>query len=426
MPSGIWRPLLDGHLAARAEDAVRDLADALAVGLSNALPEQWSLGSCLGGSGAVDLALFYGYLARTANGEAHAHAQRADRSLDHALETLTAAPLGAALYGGFTAVAWAAEHLSPSEAGEDMSEVIDETLLTALAAPWTGHYDLISGVVGFGVYALERVPRHTALSCLEAIVDYLDRTAVSVGAGVAWFTPPDLLPARNRKETPNGYYNLGVAHGVPGVIALLADACRLGIRADTARPLLEDAVRWVLSHRLSARAGACYPALVAADVQPVPSRLAWCYGDPGVAATLLYAARAVGREDWERTALDIAVHAASAAPEESGVRDAGLCHGALGLAHINNRIYQASGDELFADAARRWYRLGLDMRQPEGGIAGFEAMHLRPDQQMGWITDPGFLTGATGIGLALLAGFTSVEPNWDRLLMVAIPPRPHE
>jgi hypothetical protein len=417
-----WRPLLHGDLATRAEEAVHAIAEALAA-------ERWKRGFSLGGSGTAALALFYGYLARTAGAAGHRHQERTDRLLEHALESLATTPMGAALYSGFTGVAWAAEHLTmllrddgPGADDEDMSEEIDETLLTALTAPWTGDYDLISGLVGLGVYALERVPRRSAIRCLEAIVDRLDESAVRLGEGVAWFTSPDMLPSRNREENPDGYYNLGVAHGVPGVIGLLADACRLGIRDEKARPLLAGAVRWVLSHRLSARPGSCYPSFVTPGVEPQPSRLAWCYGDPGVAATLLYAARAVGREDWEREALDIAAHAARAAPEDSRIRDAGLCHGALGLAHIYNRIYQAVGDALFADAARLWYELGLDMRRPAGGIAGFEAWHPRPGMEMGWMADPGFLTGAAGIGLALLAGLTSIEPRWDRLLMVAIPP----
>jgi hypothetical protein len=93
----------------------------------------------------------------------------------------------------------------------------------------------------------------------------------------------------------------------------------------------------------------------------------------------------------------------------------------LGLAHVYNRFYQATGDESFADAARLWYGLGLNMRRPDRGVAGFEAWHLRADGEMGWIVDYGFLTGAIGIALALLAGITPIEPQWDRLLMLSIP-----
>jgi len=436
--SRLWRPLLEGDLAVQAWAVVNAIAQAL---------EAWSPGHpdedqaevwvdrvvSLGG-GMAGQALFYGYLFKAAGAERHA--ARAQQLLDEAIEALARAPMRPALYSGFTGVAWAAEHLGrllddeeKQEAGEvedeDVSEEIDQALLAALDRfSWAGDYDLISGLVGFGVHALERFPRPSAVLCLEAVVNRLDESAEKNGQEVTWFRPPEALPDASRESTPHGYYDLGVAHGVPGIIALLADACRLGVRQEQARPLLEGAVRWLVPRHLEGQGGACYPSRVGLGIEARPSRLAWCYGDPGIAATLLYAARAVGVEEWESAALAIAAHAASVAPEDAGVREPGLCHGALGLAHLYNRIHQAGGGELFADAARLWYRLGLEMRKPEeDGIAGFQPWVPGQDSQLGWAVDPGFLTGAAGIGLALLAAVTSVEPEWDRLLLVAIPPR---
>ena len=45
------------------------------------------------------------------------------------------------------------------------------------------------------------------------------------------------------------------------------------------------------------------------------------------------------------------------------MRDAGLCHGAAGLAHLYNRMFQASRDERFAAAARCWFQRTLELRQ---------------------------------------------------------------
>lgn len=445
MGSKHWRPLLEGDLADEAWKTVNDIAEALESWASGEAPgrRQSDPGFAIGG-GTAGQALFHGYLAEAGVGEAERHAERADQLLDQAIDSLATVPMRPALYAGFTGVAWAAEHLGrllgggeeeEQEAGEaddvdegdeDMNAEIDHALLTALErGSWVGDYDLISGLAGFGVYAVERIPRPLAVRCLEAIVDRLDETAEKNGQEVTWFTPPDVLPSISREQAPNGYYNLGVAHGVPGVIALLADACRLGIRKERARPLLEGAVRWLVPQHLGEQRGACYPSWIDPGLEPRPSRLAWCYGDPGIAATLLYAARALGMEEWERSALAIAAHAAEAKPEDAGVRDAGLCHGAFGLAHLYNRIHQATRGELFADAARQWYRLGLEMRKPEGGVAGFSAWvpSAQDPQSLGWEPDPGFLTGVSGIGLALLAAVTPVEPEWDRLLLVAIPPR---
>jgi hypothetical protein len=432
-----WRPLLDGDLASRAWEAVNAIASALETWSPEDHPadERLDRGFSLGGR--LGQALFHGYLAEAeaaGTAEAERHAARAQQLLDDAIEALAEVPMRPALYSGFTGVAWVAEHLErllgdeeepEADEEEDMNEEIDEALLMALAGPssWHGDYDLISGLVGFGVYALERFPRPGAVRCLEAIVDRLDETAERNGQDVTWFNPPETLPAISLEQTPLGCYNLGVAHGVPGVIALLADAWRLGIRQEKARPLLEGAVRWLLSQQLEEQKGARYPSWIGPGVELRPSRLAWCYGDPGIAAALLYAARAVGVEEWERQALEIAAHAARSAPVDAGIRDAGLCHGAFGLAHLYNRIHQAGGGDLFANAARLWYRLGLDMRKPEGGVGGFETWMPGLDREPGWQADPGFLTGAAGVGLALLAALTPVEPGWDRLMMVAIPPR---
>ena len=164
-----------------------------------------------------------------------------------------------------------------------------------------------------------------------------------------------------------------------------------------------------------------FPYSVATDNTPVASRMAWCYGDPGVATVLLAAARFAREADWETEALRIAAAAAACPADADGIVDAGLCHGAVGLAHMYNRMYQATGADFLADAARHWYERTLDMRQEDRGIAGYEALLPAPDNQVQWGNDPGFLTGVAGIALALLAATSSIEPAWDRVLLTSIP-----
>jgi len=103
-------------------------------------------------------------------------------------------------------------------------------------------------------------------------------------------------------------------------------------------------------------------------------------------------------------------------------RDAGLCHGTAGIAHLFNRMYQATGDALLADAARYWYERTLMVRKPGVEIAGYR-VRLADGSQPQRAARPGFLTGAAGIGLSLLSAISDVEPSWDRLLLVSVPPR---
>ncbi len=110
------------------------------------------------------------------------------------------------LYGGFTGIAWAVAHLEGrllDSDGDDPNEAIDEALKVHLSvSPWRDDYDLISGLVGFGVYTMERLPRRPALECLKLVIDRLDETAQRNVQGVTWLTVPELLPAHQREEYP--------------------------------------------------------------------------------------------------------------------------------------------------------------------------------------------------------------------------------
>jgi class I lanthipeptide synthase len=415
--SGRWAPILGGAPAEQAHEAIGAIADSL-----SAAPPGLETGTLA--DGHAGLALFYAYLARAGfGGDA---GRIAEEYLDAAIESVAANQMLPSLYGGFSGVAWAIAHLQDQAldpAEEDPNEDIDAALLAHLQrSPWRKNYDLISGLVGFGVYALERLPRPSAAACLEQVIARLAETAERRDGGTTWLTDPRWLPPWQRAEAPNGYYNLGLAHGVPGAIALLGAACAADVATASARPLLDGAVAWLLEQRLPEGSPSHFGYWAGPGMKAEPSRLAWCYGDLGLAAALLYAARCVGESGWEHEALVIAHSAAARSPQESRVIDAGLCHGAAGAGHIFNRLYQASGDETYADAARFWYTHTLALHQPGRGIAGFLSLEPAGEGQMDWRAEPGLLTGAAGIGLALLAAITPIEPAWDRMLLVAIPP----
>jgi hypothetical protein len=257
---------------------------------------------------------------------------------------------------------------------------------------------------------------------LHRVIDLLESSRDANGV---WFTNPDWLPTWQRELMPRGYHNLGVAHGIPGVIGFLAAARHAGVRDPRVARFANDAVQWVLAQK-GIWPSSLFPSHIAPDSEPQQTRTAWCYGDLGIAAVLLSASHAFERPDWREEALAIARVAARRPFDDTNVNEAGLCHGAGGVAHLFNRIYQATGEDELRAAALRWYRIALDMRQPGEGLAGFLTWmeSIRPGEGV-WKGEPGFLCGVTGIGLALLAAVTDVEPSWDRVMVVGVPPRVH-
>jgi len=135
-----------------------------------------------------------------------------------------------------------------AEGADDPRTVFDEELTRLLRTRWTRPYDLVSGLVGFGVYALERVPGPSSKGLLARVVRHLGMIARRRRPGVAWRSNPRWVPT-NLRMNPNPDWNLGVAHGVPGVVALLGHVVAADVDAqtrDTARALLGVAAgaRW--------------------------------------------------------------------------------------------------------------------------------------------------------------------------------------
>jgi lantibiotic modifying enzyme len=416
-----WRPIVSGTTAQEALQAVDAIAESITSITASPGERDPSLGR-----GQAGLALLYTWLARTRRmPQADVLARQC---LDQAVEAVSTQAMNASLYGGFTGVAWAAELvdrlLDPD--AEDRIEAVDDAVLRLLsrADRWSAPYDLIVGLTGLGLYALQRYPRPSAIECLRRVVERLDECAQHDEHGLYWWTPPEeILDEESRKQYPSGRVDLGVAHGMAGAVALLGSICGAGVEQATARPLLEGAVSWLLAHSVPTDAGPTFPVWVAPAFEPSPARCAWCYGDPGIAAALLLAARGVGDAGWERAAVGLACRAAERPASETGVVNANFCHGAAGLAHLYNRMYQATGEPTVGRAALYWLErtLGFYRRARDAGGSWVQG-NWEPGQRERWTwTGVELVEGAAGVALVLLAAATSVEPTWDRMFLVSAP-----
>lgn len=406
-------PLLRGRDADRVRSALRDVSRALL-----ALPERSVRDPSLA-NGNAGLSLAHAALHRIFPRAGH-HA-RAEQTLDRAVSALARTVLPPSLHSGFTGVAWVVEHTGGDPDG-DANEAIDDALASHLdRTPWTDSYDLLKGMVGFGVYGLERFPRPGGRRIVELVVARLAETARRRRPGLAWWSDPEWVPAQYRRD-PHLAWNLGVGHGVPAVVGFLAGAVRAGISPRVSRRLLDGAVAWLLAQELP-RDDAGFAFAVGPRVPREPARSAWCYGDPGVAGVLLAAARTVGERDWETHAVRIALRAAERPEADCRVVDAGLCHGAAGLGHIYHRMYRTTGEPRLARAARRWLLHALDFRRKTDSIGGFASWSLDARGQVAWLADETFLTGIAGIALAFAAALDPADPTWDRVLLLSLPER---
>lgn len=391
MSLATWRPILEGELAERGWTALRDICDALAARHEP----------------AKDIALFWAYV-DAANADARA-SERLTTMLDVFGSEIERGVMGGyqtkqrgfELFGGFAGAGWVAAHIA--DAGELLEAVDDKLQILLSRSHWDMDFDLINGLVGIGVYFLERGPvGHDALA---RVVDLLTQVCESDGTVIRWYKGRDLLPPQQQQQE-SGYYNCGMAHGVAGIIAFLSriSAAVPRLRHDAGR-LRDGAVRWLLRQRCE---DGSFPRWITRDGRIVSPRNSWCAGDAGITIALVAAERDGLRIDGLPSMLTRWMSL-----PHSSVEDAGFCHGAAGLAHIANRIFQATGDAVYRRSAVQWLQSVLSYHGSQGrGAAGF-TMQVDPL----WESEFDLLNGIAGVGLTLLAALTNIAPNWDRMLL---------
>jgi hypothetical protein len=303
------------------------------------------------------------------------------------------------------------------ETGDDPIEEIDNFLLRKLeSGPWSATYDLMDGLVGIGVYFLERLPRKSAYRGLQSVLGHLERMAEISWGGITWFTAPHQVPPSHRKRAPDGYYNLGIANGIPGVIRFLGELVLTRVAEERAYPLLGGAVQWLLNRERPPRSSSRYSPWFIPGQEPRDSVVSWNYGDAAIGLVLQQVGSSVGREDWQVYGKSL-LH--QRCLSDFGSTDAGvsLPTGTLGVAHILNRLYQATNDCRYKDVAILWYRRSFFLSdKPSGtgsipGVARFAAQVRDSDVCL--------LSESVGMALSFISAVYSIEPKWDRMLLLS-------
>lgn len=427
-----WKPLL----ANDEQDEPRHVIDVISQTLAGD-PRMWNLPvpnrwmstpeekrnpnpGLSGGLAGISLFWAYKYLAFGEKSDLEV----ASALLEQAFDITSEGTSSISFFDGFPGVAWAAQHFQQvvyGEVDDSMLEDVDQILCRHIGILGKGtDYDLVSGLVGMGAYLRDRLPSPEAVEGLSSIVDLLDEMAEEREPGLAWRTEREKVPQRQMADAPFGYFNLGVAHGSPGVVGLLASLIGTEINQAKVGRLLDGAVNWILAQRLPRADPSLMPYNIPLTEGNInSSRLAWCYGDPGVALVLWEAAKALRSTELEKAALDMADSMVAIPPEQAKINDTSVCHGSAGMAHICNRLYQATGRESYAVAARYWLRDTLDKRVPDQGLCGYMSFSPAILEGVDWVADPGILTGVVGVGLVLLAAVSAIEPRWDKHLLMS-------
>ncbi|MDB6083139.1 MAG: Lanthionine biosynthesis cyclase LanC [Gammaproteobacteria bacterium] len=368
-------------------------------------------------NGVAGVALFFAHLSRFTDphGQYSGLARDCMKKIESELPDAESVIPG--LFEGVTGIAWAAHHLSLvlglDESGEvdayrDVCEFIDAYLSRDVEY----EYDLISGLAGIGQWALTIPDAEWRERLTARAVHLLSRSALPREGGLTWQTPASRVRRQGSfKPLGEPEFNLGVAHGIPGIIGFLAGCIAQNLSAASSRELLDGTVSWFAKQVLPEGSASQFSFTAHSDR---PARLAWCYGDAGIALVLTQSARLAPSKEIAELAATVTQRVAVRQSQDAGVVDAGICHGAAGLAHLCRILALETGSLAMTSARDYWLEELLSHREPDTNICGFpywNVFNARYEENIG------LLVGVSGVGLTLLS-MAGGDLGWDRPLLV--------
>lgn len=423
----IWEPILSGSDL----ETARILIEHVARGQRNITPDLTSYA-------IAERALFFAYYSMAQRSEDYetVSIELLNLAIERLADENFIAPLSP--YSGHLGVAWIVDHVSSllnddlRSAAEgqtvdlvdrlqnpqwdipenDPLELYDDLLVRHLERLSAMNLSVDSGLIGIGLYAVERLPRKSSALILERVVDQIDRLSQYYYSGLAWYAFDGSHNTHGSCLPQSGVLrNSSTSNGVYGIVAFLVSLIQAGIEETRCRRMLIGAITGII-HEIRARPSRTR------ELRPLLHRECysngWCC-ETGAAAVLFRAALTVNDHDWLIASERYLLHEGSVRIATSDMSLC-LCHGASGNAHIFNRMWQVSGNAVYKGVATAWYKKLFSLVHSHHLHCNVGVYSESDNEASG---DTSIMSGGTGIALAILAAVTDVPPGWDRLMQIS-------
>lgn len=331
--------------------------------------------------------------------------------------------VGPGLLGGLFGLCWIVHNLEP-QIFKSFLQGADRVAARIINnGQSTDRWDFSGGWVGLGHYLCERHRSGSNQSgVLDELILKLEEIVRKDDFGYYWKNLQDY-----GDHTKDGI-NVGLAHGILGIIGFLSQTTALGIASQKSKELLSKSTDWLLANeRHYSPYG--FPKSFVGNEQRDSTLSGWCYGNPGIAVVLSQAAFVLQNRGLQKESERIFEIGLKREVENPHLRDAGLCHGYMGLSLICNRF--RNSQNFLNDLVKKSITFSGENRGYGGFGSCIPKEFVTSEDQVTspipnstshvWRKDPSILTGSAGIGLALLSFCDHRVQGWERMMMFSLP-----
>lgn len=278
------------------------------------------------------------------------------------------------------------------------------------------YYDVMYGLTGIANYYMLFLDSKEMIDSFKLIVKYfisLCKDYSIDGTYYPGFTVNASASPFIQNKKGKYYLNLGLSHGIPGVLLILVKSYMKGIRLSGQLKAIQYLKCILLNSYIINQK--CWPDSIVFHngsnkvmIEKWYTRDAWCYGTPGVAYVMLKTAEALNDGHLKAISVDAMLNSLK---HQSGAIPPTFCHGYAGLLYLSNRFYKDTKIESFNDYQKSLARKILSFYNRRHAF-GFKNIDI-VDGKKCQTDDFGLLSGTTGIILSLLATYYGRKTPWD-------------
>ena len=287
-------------------------------------------------------------------------------------------------------------------------------------------YNLAHGISGVLGYLLLRKENHhlhkLAVDCISLLIKLLNREQLVEGTPVpGWYVSPQhqLAPEETIKY-PDGSFILGMPFGITGCLSALSLAAMEGIKVEGLIETITHIANWLKNQNSSINAGASWQHTIPLKNGNKTSDLdrdTWWGGIPAVARSLYLASKANKDLSLSKYAENAYLSMFAKPTEDWNMMGTSFMHGRAGVLATTLRMAQDTQNPLFWKQVDLLERDLIGFYKPESPF-GFRMVAVDPPDHYRWVDHPGVLSGATGVGLALLLVQRRENLKWDRAFLI--------
>jgi len=357
--------------------------------------------------GVGGLALFLAYYAKFTDEQKYL--DRAVEAIQFSMESFIQEAPVFTLAGGWAGMGWTLAHFQQegfmdvdiNELFEDIHPFMEKTVRKNIDA---GIYDFLHGGIGIGHYYLENKTAPNRDEILQYIAQKLQELSYQNNE----FQP---LQEQVFHERPAFTYNLGIAHGIPGILAFLALLQQHGFYTAKTTICLKAGAAWMLQQKLEKKETSVFPKkMIAGKPQGMPSFLGWCYGDLSVSSALYQVGNLLSDTYIVDQSLVVAQLGAFRSKGLSGVDNPYFCHGSAGVAYIFKQFADKTDSFFYKKAADFWLQETIEYFDTEEYVDFFDRELENLERSL--------LAGVAGIGMVLMAFLKEDKGEWKRAFLL--------